>query len=58
MSTGCNREWARRLQLVTNHHYSCNTKDLEAGSFLDLPILDHLIYSDQGYYSFADEGML
>jgi len=30
----------------------------EAGNFLDLPILDHLIYSDQGYYSFADEGML
>ncbi|GAB2696758.1 DNA repair protein RadC [Hymenobacter frigidus] len=35
------------------------TKKLkEAGNFLDLPILDHLIYSDQGYYSFADEGML
>ena len=35
------------------------TKKLkEAGNFLDLPILDHLIYSDQDYYSFADEGML
>lgn len=30
----------------------------EAGQFLDLPILDHLIYTDQGYYSFADEGVL
>ncbi|MBC6612725.1 DNA repair protein RadC [Hymenobacter sp. BT507] len=30
----------------------------EAGQFLDLPILDHLIYTDLGYYSFADEGML
>ena len=30
----------------------------EAGQFLDLPILDHLIYTDNGYYSFADEGML
>ncbi len=30
----------------------------EAGQFLDLPILDHLIYTDQGYHSFADEGML
>jgi len=30
----------------------------EAGGFLDLPILDHLIYTDLGYYSFADEGML
>lgn len=30
----------------------------EAGQFLDLPILDHLIYTDHGYHSFADEGML
>ncbi len=30
----------------------------EAGQFLDLPVLDHLIYTDAGYYSFADEGML
>ncbi len=35
------------------------TKKLkEAGGFLDLPVLDHLIFTDQGYYSFADEGML
>ena len=35
------------------------TKKLkEAGSFLDLPILDHLIFTDQSYYSFADEGLL
>lgn len=30
----------------------------DAGHFLDLPILDHLIYTDTGYFSFADEGML
>ncbi len=30
----------------------------EGGQLLDLPILDHLIYTDQGYYSFADEGLL
>jgi DNA repair protein RadC len=30
----------------------------EAGKFLDLPVLDHLIYTDLGYYSFADEGIL
>lgn len=30
----------------------------EAGQLLDLPILDHLIFTDQGYHSFADEGML
>ncbi|AYA37318.1 JAB domain-containing protein [Hymenobacter oligotrophus] len=35
------------------------TKKLkEAGKFLDLPVLDHLIYTDRGYYSFADEGIL
>jgi DNA repair protein RadC len=35
------------------------TKKLkEAGGFLDLPVLDHLIYTDLGYYSFADEGLL
>ena len=35
------------------------TKKLkEAGNFLDLPILDHLIYTDNGYFSFADEGLL
>lgn len=30
----------------------------EAGQFLDLPILDHLIFTDNDYYSFADEGIL
>ena len=30
----------------------------EAGRMLDLPILDHLIFTDSGYYSFADEGIL
>ncbi len=35
------------------------TKKLrEAGNMLDIPILDHLIFSNSGYYSFADEGML
>lgn len=35
------------------------TKKLkEAGSLLEIPVLDHLIFSDNGYYSFADEGIL
>ena len=35
------------------------TKKLrQAGEFLDLPVLDHLIYTDRDYYSFADEGIL
>lgn len=30
----------------------------EAGKLLDLPILDHLIFANHSYYSYADEGML
>ncbi|MCB0619060.1 MAG: DNA repair protein RadC [Saprospiraceae bacterium] len=30
----------------------------EAGRLLDLQVLDHLIISEQGYFSFADEGIL
>lgn len=30
----------------------------ESGSFLDLPVLDHLILSTESYYSFADDGKL
>lgn len=30
----------------------------EGGRLLDIPILDHLIFGDNGYYSFADKGIL
>ena len=30
----------------------------DAGSILDLPVLDHLIIGDEKYYSFADEGRI
>ena len=33
-------------------------KMLEFGRYIDLPILDHVIYTDNGYYSFADEGKM
>lgn len=33
-------------------------KLVEAGKILDLPMLDHLIISEKGYLSFADEGYL
>ncbi len=29
-----------------------------AGKIIDMPMLDHLIISERGYYSFADEGMI
>jgi len=55
--------------ILTHNHPSGNLKpsqaDLEltrklrtAGQFLDLPVLDHLIITDQGFLSFADEGLL
>jgi len=30
----------------------------QAAAFMDIRVLDHIIVSDEGYYSFADEGML
>jgi DNA repair protein RadC len=30
----------------------------EAARFLDITVLDHIIVSEDGYYSFADEGLL
>ncbi|TXK23467.1 JAB domain-containing protein [Pontibacter qinzhouensis] len=37
---------------------SLTKKMKEAGTLLDLPILDHIIFTDNDYYSFADEGIL
>lgn len=35
------------------------TKKLSGfGRFIDLPVLDHLIVTDSGFYSFADEGRI
>lgn len=30
----------------------------KAGDLLDLPVLDHIIVAEDGYFSFADEGLL
>lgn len=30
----------------------------EAGQFLDLPVRDHIILTQEGHFSFADEGLL
>ena len=35
------------------------TKNLkEAGKFMEIPVLDHIIVSDNRYFSFADEGLI
>lgn len=59
---------ASALILVHNHpsgnlNPSQADKDLtrklkDAGRLLDIPILDHLIFTDRTYLSFADEGLL
>jgi len=38
-------------ELLTN-------KIKNAAAFLDIQVLDHIIVSEEGYYSFADEGMM
>jgi DNA repair protein RadC len=30
----------------------------EGGKVLDVPVLDHLIFTENGYFSFADEGLI
>lgn len=37
---------------------SLTRKLKSAGEFLEIPILDHIIYTNDGFFSFADEGML
>jgi DNA repair protein RadC len=59
---------ASSIVLIHNHPSGNRTpsqadKDLtkklkEAGQLLDIPVLDHLIFTDTTYLSFADEGLL
>lgn len=61
-------ELASAVILVHNHPSgnlspSQQDKDLthkmkKAGEVLEIAVLDHLIFTDKGYYSFADEGLL
>jgi len=55
--------------ILAHNHPSGNTRPSEAdirltrkmksgGELLDMPVLDHLILTSEGYYSFADEGLL
>lgn len=59
---------ARNIILAHNHP-SGNTKpsksDIQltkkiaaAGDIMDIPLLDHIIVTGEGYYSFSDEGLL
>ena len=37
---------------------SLTEKLRQSGKVLEIPLLDHLIISEKGYYSFADEGKI
>lgn len=42
----------------SNEDISLTKKLSQAGSNLDVKVLDHIIVTDNGYFSFADEGMM
>ena len=55
--------------ILVHNHPSGNLKpsraDLQlteklahAGKLLEIPVLDHIIFTDNGYFSFADEALL
>ncbi len=42
----------------SNEDIDMTKKIVEAGKMLDIKVLDHLIVTEKGYYSFADEGLI
>ncbi len=55
--------------ILVHNHPSGNTKPseadkrltrqlAEAGKFLEIAVLDHIIFTDNNYFSFADENLL
>ena len=55
--------------LLVHNHPSGNLKPshqdiqltkklVESGRVLEIPVLDHVIFTDESYYSFADEGLI
>ena len=53
----CHNHPSGRLQ-PSNSDIKLTAKIKEAGEFLDIKVLDHLVVGDEKYYSFADEGCL
>jgi len=61
-------QYASSIILVHNHpsgnlkpsqsDIKLTKKMKEAGELLEIPVLDHIIFSDEGYLSFADEQLL
>ena len=55
---GIHRAKARSGEQASEADIQLTRKHKEAVVILDLPVLDHLIVSSEGYYSFADEGLI
>ncbi len=61
-------QYASSIILVHNHpsgnlkpsqaDINLTNKMKEAGKLLEIPVLDHIIFGDQAYLSFADEGLI
>lgn len=61
-------QYASSIILVHNHpsgnlkpsraDIDLTNKMKSAGKLLEIPVLDHIIFGDEGYLSFADEGIL
>ncbi|MBL7872051.1 MAG: hypothetical protein JNM78_10595 [Cyclobacteriaceae bacterium] len=46
------------LRLQKKKAYKLTRKLKEGGRFLEIQLLDHVIVTTEGYYSFADEGLV
>lgn len=44
--------------VASNEDQTLTRKMVEAGKILDIQILDHIIVTSDGYYSFTDEGLI
>ena len=53
----CHNHPSGQLQ-PSNEDLLLTSKMISFGKMIDLPILDHLIFTDNGYFSFADEGLM
>ena len=60
------RVWSPKIEHIEGFMVLCLNRAMKVlgwikvskgGNMLDLPVLDHLIVSSEGYYSFIDEGL-
>ena len=47
-----------KIYLVKSGQFKATKKIKDAAGYFDIKIIDHIIVSEEGFYSFADEGIL